>query len=203
MLLNALLFIGCGKAPERPTAAILERDADQVQPAQRERPEGPPARYALDFDSKFNFTGYKVGGSQSGSILIFDGWVEMYGDDPVYMEAEIDLVMDSLLTDDDSLTQILKSDKFFNTAVYPEGRFVLMRVDRTGDEYQLTGELTLKGVGKVLSFPAQIEWDENTLRIQAAFQADRQWWNLTYRGLGEHIMRDRVDIEIDILGERE
>lgn len=191
-----ILSSACGpRSPEREAAHVVSDEPAEAPP--RRIFSGPAVSYLLSDASELNFTGHKVGGTQKGTFLFFDGTLTLQDDDPESLHIEVNFPMESIMTDDPGLAPVLLSERFFNAGVHPEGRFVSRQVAHNGDGYTVTGDLTLNGVTKTLSFPAAIELGENALSLNAGFQVDRQWWNLTWGGVGEYVMRDRVDIDIN------
>ncbi len=193
----------CSKPPERPEAALVDTEpappaVEQTETETNESKEPlPPATvYTLTDETELNFTGYKVTGSQQGSFLFYEGTVSVNGDDLETAQMEVTIFTEGLFTEDEFLKKILLSELFFNVAVYPEAEFVSTKVVRADDGYTITGNLTLNGVTRTISFPATMSIDDEHWHMETAFRADRQWWDLTYKGFGEHVMRDRVDIEV-------
>lgn len=200
VLCAVALNSGCKKPVDRDAAELIE-DAPDRTTVERPQPEGPETQYFLTPETRLDFVGYKVGGSQKGSFLMFDGDITLYGDDPATAEIYVLIVMESLLAEYAGLTPILKDERFFDTANYPDGEFTSAEVVQTDDGYTIVGDLTLMDTTRRISFPAEITLDDGMLRIQADFQVDRTWWGLTFKGVGDHIMRDRVDIIIDAYAE--
>lgn len=195
MMCLAIIVAGCGKPPEKTAATLVESQPAAVsEPAPP--PQGPAKSYKLADDTQLNFTGYKVTGKKEGSFFQFEGGVTIHDDNLETARMELTIFMEAMITDDDTLTEVLLSDKFFNVKVHPDGRFVSTGVRKTDDGFIITGDLTLNGVTKTLEFPATMTLTNNEWRMNTDFQADRQWWNLTYKGLGEHVMLDRVDIQV-------
>ncbi len=196
------LTLGCDRAPERPTAALEDPAAAEEETAAPE-PTGPRDQYVIDPDSEFTFTGYYVAGSQTGGFLVFDGHWEMHGDEVETARSEVVFLTDTVYSSDDRLTRVLVGDAFFDSLDHPEGTFKLNRVRATDDGYTITGDLTLRGVTKTISFPAAIQVADDQVRIQAEFQVDRNWWEMGKGGLGDYALRDRVDIVIDVMANKE
>ncbi len=65
----------------------------------------------------------------------------------------------SLYSDVGKLTQHLKSPDFFGVDTYPKASFVSSKIESAVDgsnTHKITGELTLHGVKKEITFPAKI-----------------------------------------------
>lgn len=198
VLSGLVLLSACGKAPERPAATLVQEPiaAPTAATSPAPAPAGEMRVYKLADDTQLNFKGYKVTGTKDGSFFQFEGRVTVRGEDLTTAEMELTIYMEALMTEDDTLTKVLISDKFFNVEKYPEGRFVSSGVRKADHGFMVTGDLTINGVTKTIEFPATMTLADGEWRMNSDFQADRQWWNLTYKGLGEHVMLDRVDIQV-------
>ena len=199
-----LLAGGCERAPDRPTAVLEEREEPGETVIVEHEALGPAVTYAIAPESDFSFTGYYVGGSQTGGFLIFDGQWVMQGESPETAEAEIFFFTDSVHSTDERLTRTLVGENFFDAMNHPEALFTSSRIQREQDDtYRITGDLQLRGVDKTLSFPARIWLEDEAVRVQAEFQVDRTWWDLGRGGIGDYALRDRVDLAIDLTAQPE
>jgi len=79
----------------------------------------------------------------------------------------------------------LKSDRWFDVAGHPTATFVINSVTQQGDmvgnfNYEIQGDLTLKGETHPVTFPAVIYLDaEGALVAEAATEIDRTLWGIT------------------------
>lgn len=124
------------------------------------------------------------------------------------------------------LTTHLRSADFFDVEKYPTAAFEMVgiaRLDSTGDKardekakapaapgddlrvknptHRITGNLTIKGETKSVSFPARVTLD-TLLRAKANFNIDRTKWGLVYRSdksLGNKTIYPEVNIGIDLV----
>ncbi len=85
------------------------------------------------------------------------------------------------------LTAHLKSEDFFDVANYPTALFELTAMDPMSGEYnaKVTGNLTIKGVTKSISFPANVLITDNSIVVDSEpFTVDRNNWGLSYHRKG-------------------
>ena len=101
----------------------------------------------------------------------------------------------------------LKSPDFFDASQYPELRFVGKRVQRSGNESEVVGDLTIKGITRevVLRIEQHGQTKDPWGNVRAAFTAwtsiDRKDFGLTWNQAleaGGVMVGDRVEIEADI-----
>lgn len=101
-----------------------------------------------------------------GTIKVADGKVTAL---------EIDIDMNSVFTFDDKLTNHLKNADFFETNEFPHAKFKLASV---ADDGAVTGELTLHGVTKAITFPADVQVTDAGVSLQATFPLNRFDFNM-------------------------
>lgn len=110
----------------------------------------------------------------------------------------------------------LKSDDFFSVKIYPEGSFVLKTVMPSSPEgaqvgrYIIGGNLTIKGIEKPISFPATItSLVDGSIKAESSFAINRAEWEIKYNsqsffsGLGNKVIRDAVEITLDLKAVKE
>jgi polyisoprenoid-binding protein YceI len=104
----------------------------------------------------------------------------------------------------------LKTIDFFNIAVHPDARFELKHVRPyigdgvaaiPGANQFVTGDFTMIGKTLPLSFPARIEFVNDSLHLEAKFNLDRTKWGMNYSSdpeLGEHYINKDVEIHLQV-----
>lgn len=155
--------------------------------------------------SKVEWKGYKVTGSHKGTVDLKSGAVVIKDGGITGGSFEID--MSSLVCTDleggykDKLEGHLKSDDFFGVDKYPTAKLVITKYKKTGkNSYNLTGDLTLKGITKSVSFTASLYGSKATANLKI----DRSKFNVKYgstsffEGLKDKAIYDEFDIVIDI-----
>ena len=65
--------------------------------------------------------------------------------------------------------------------------------------YTVTGDLTLLGKTKAVSFPADITATGDVLTVSAAFAIDRTQWGMVY---GKGKIDDKVDLGIKVTAKK-
>jgi polyisoprenoid-binding protein YceI len=105
----------------------------------------------------------------------------------------------------DKLVNHLKSEDFFDVAKFPTSEFVIEKVTPVkGDEYTVSGKLTIKGNTQPLSFPATITFDKGAAKADGTLKFDRTVWGLKYgsdkffTGLGDKVIKDEIEIGLKL-----
>lgn len=142
-------------------------------------------------------------GVQSGSISYADGLIS---------SASIVLDMENMLCTDEmdqqsknSLIGHLQNEDFFNTAEFLTSSFTLSSFTLIkGESYQVTGELTIKGISHEITFPANVKMSDDSIIIDAEVVFDRTKWGIHYGsgsifdGLGDNIINDDIALTVHI-----
>ena len=101
----------------------------------------------------------------------------------------------------------LKSPDFFNTEKYPTAKFELTQLqEATGDfNSTITGNLTISGITKSITFNANVMTSENEVSIHSEdFSINRSDWNLTYNAEGtegvpvDYLISDDIGFTINV-----
>jgi polyisoprenoid-binding protein YceI len=196
----ALITIGCKDPGAKVTPAAVETpEPTKAEPA----PQGVPAQPAatvLGLDpsnSKVEFIGAKVTRSHEGGFTDFAGKVELA--EPIESSrVEITIQTASLYADEEKLTKHLKSPDFFDVDKFPTATFRSTEIKREGDGYQITGDLTLHGVTKRVSFPAAIQVTDGAVNASSEFSINRHDFGISYPGMKDDLIRDLVVIKLAV-----
>ncbi len=155
--------------------------------------------------SKVDFVGSKVTGSHSGGFKDFTGTLDLGGDGSELTGLSAEIVTDSLWSDNDRLTGHLKSPDFFDATKFPKATFVATEVKPGGADgatHTVTGNLTLHGVTKSITFPVRFKADAATAALDSEFSINRKDFGIQYAGQTNDLIRDEVVIKLAIKAPR-
>ena len=77
----------------------------------------------------------------------------------------------------------------------PKSKFVTSKVEKKGDDYKITGTLTMLGKDKEVSFPAKIAVTGDSLTVTSSFNIDRTQWGMTY---GQGKVNNEVKLTVSV-----
>lgn len=210
-----------------PNVVVFEEGIDgwEEQEHDLEGDGEPPAlpqprngRHSIDVEeSRLLWVGRNLLNRHWGTVAITDGWIESRGCELLGGEFVID--MDSIACSDldensgeGVLIAHLQSDDFFDTAKYPQAKFIVISSAAIDDaalgepNLRVEGELTLKDVTAPLCFDAVAGvTDERKLAAQATLAFDRTIWNVIYgsgkmfRRLAGHLVNDMIELQVRIV----
>lgn len=137
--------------------------------------------------------------------IVFDQWsgeLHVAGTDVVGLDLTIEMA--SLRADAARLTEHLKTEDFFAVAQFPQATFASTSLERasSGDATHLvTGDLTIHGVTRRVSFPARISANGNVVNASTEFSIDRQDFGIRYPGRPDDLIQDKVVLTIDLVAD--
>lgn len=144
----------------------------------------------------------------SGFFKSFEGSLETADDDFEDAEISFALNIDSIDTNQTQRDEHLKSPDFFDAAQYPQITFTSTSFKNTGDEeYELVGDLTVKGVTKSVKLAAEYggSTDDFYGNTKAGFEVtgkiNRKDFGLTWDGVteaGSIVVGEDIKLNINI-----
>jgi polyisoprenoid-binding protein YceI len=197
LLLLPFLLVGCAQNPadNKPAAQV----SSATPTTANSTPIANGVRYALDAkSSKIEFVGSKVTGSHSGGFGNFTGEVVVADKKAEKGQVQVEIQMDSVTSDDPKLTGHLKGKDFFEVETYPTASFRSTSIAPEGEGYKLSGDFTLHGVTKSISFPANITVADDKVAAKAEFSINRNDFGIVYKGKADNLIRPEVVIKLDL-----
>lgn len=157
--------------------------------------------------SELEWIGKKVTGQHNGTVKIKSGKV-MMKDGNVKGNFTID--MTTINVEDlegeykTKLENHLRSDDFFSVDKHNTASFKITDAKKKkGNDYEITGDLTIKGITNNITFPAEIMVsDKGVLEANADITIDRTKWKIKYGSgsffddLGDKMIYDDVDLNL-------
>jgi polyisoprenoid-binding protein YceI len=151
-------------------------------------------------NSKIEFIGSKVTGKHNGSFKDFSGQVD-YAGTPENSRVNITIKTASIATDTPDLTKHLKTPDFFDVAKFPEASFVSTAIKAGGENgasHTVTGNLTMHGVTKAITFPATINVTPDVATVESSFSINRKDFGINYAGARDNLIRDNVVLTLHV-----
>ena len=196
VLTGLMLVAACGNPATNKSQAVT----GEAQRAPSAQPAGAQTYKITPENSKVEFVGSKVTGSHNGSFQKFTGEIHYTGD-VATSHVTITMETDSITTDDDGLTKHLKTPDFFDVAKYPQAKFESTAIKPGGDKgasHTITGNLTLHGVTKSITFPATIAVAPDAITVDSTFTINRKDFGINYAGAAYNLIRDDVVLTLKV-----
>jgi polyisoprenoid-binding protein YceI len=148
-------------------------------------------------NTKVTFTGTKPGGKHDGGFKTLTGNAVVADGALTKIEVEIDC--DSMYSDDAKLTAHLKSPDFFGVKDHPKATFKTTKIEKGDKTYSVTGDLTMLGKTKSVTFPASVSEKDGVLSLSSAFHIDRSDWGMVY---GKGKVDDKVSLQVAVTAKK-
>src|SRR5690606_15388243 len=155
------------------------------------------------------WTGTKVSGSHTGTVAIKSGNVIV--ENGVIKGGKFVLDMNTISSTDlegewkEKLDGHLKADDFFAVETYPEASFEITEVKAgaTPSDLVVSGNLTIKGITKNITFDAKAEEvTDNTVKYSADFNIAREDWGVTYEGKKDDLISKEINFKVNVVANK-
>ena len=167
-----------------------------------------PSAQKMALSGEIIFIGSKVTGSHTNRFKTWTGEVNLGSS---LEEAKFKFTVQTASVEADYLNPKPWSEKlrkhflsadFFDAQNHPTATFVSSSLKKqAGDQYQVTGTLTIRGQSKEISFPAKIKQDKG-FNASTEFSINRKEYNIMYNGKADNLIRDGVVLKINLRTER-
>ena len=202
LLVCSVLLAACSDPAENTTAARVGAAAEPTAP-------DPAAgeRESLTIDaarSSVGFTGAKVTDSHTGTFSDFSGTMQLDPDDLTSSSVSITIQMSSLQIEPERLRGHLLSPDLFDATQFPTATFASTSIAAGGEggTHTVTGNLTLHGQTRSITFPANITVEAGEVHATAEFSINRGEFGITYPGMADDLIREGVVIRFDVRAPR-
>lgn len=201
-----------------------ESDASEIEDVIADRSAVTDGTYTVDTElSTLRWAGQKPlieGYVNSGSISIDEGEI-LVADGSARGQFKIDMNTLSVFSTptkegkESLLETHLKGDRWFAVEEFPVSEFVITNVAPRADSestfmYDITGQLTMKGVTNELLFPATIFLNKKgLLEARADLEFDRTLWGITassdsfFDNLADNAVDDMVTLSFELIAHRQ
>ena len=160
--------------------------------------------------ANLKWTATKVTGKHEGTVKLASG--SLQSDGKHLTGGSFDIDMNSIACTDISDKETngkfighLKSDDFFGVEKHKTAHFVIGKVTpKTGNEVEITGKMTIKGITKDITFPATVSQSGKTIKAKAKITIDRSEYDVRFGSgkffadLGDKIIHDDFIIDLDM-----
>ncbi len=201
----AAFFVSCDSAPQGDNATVTD-----------EKTAADSNGVAMTIDtsaSSIGFTGWGVGKNHPGKFKLTTGSVTVK--DGNISSGTFSININSMSMDQPeemfqtNLKGHLLSADFFDATVHPEAKFEITGTEAytptagdtsvvAGANTKISGNLTLKGITKNVTFPAKVDVSENAITAAANFDIDRTLWDMNYNGDKESAKDKFIAHEVNI-----
>jgi polyisoprenoid-binding protein YceI len=161
--------------------------------------------------SELTWNGKKVTGEHTGKITLKEGTITLDGAKLVggKFVADLNSITCTDLTDKEyngKLIGHLKSDDFFGVEKHPTATFVVTKATaKSAGVYDVTGDLTIKGITKPVTFPVTVKTTAAGAEATGKLVVDRSKYDIKYNSksffdnLGDKMINDDFSIDVKLV----
>ncbi len=179
------------------------------------KPAAKPESFTVDTQkSSIQWVGKKVAGQHSGTLKVQSGTLALEGSTLKAGAFKVD--MNSITCTDlegdgaKKLEGHLKNEDFFATTKFPVADFAITKVSpAAGGSLIVTGNLTIKGITKAISFPAMVKRTGNTVVATAKeVKVDRTKYDVRYGSksffdsIGDKAIDDEFILNVNLVASK-
>lgn len=192
------------------TVAVIASTSAFVSPGKK-----APATLKVDTQkSILNWNGKKVTGEHSGTVKVENGSLTVDGGKLTGGTFTLDMnsIVCTDLTDPGYNAKFIghmKSEDFFNTAKYPTSTFKITKVTpKGGSAYDITGDMTIKGITNAVTFPATVKTTANGIEANGKATLDRTKYDIRYgsksffENIGDKAIYDDFTVEMKLVASK-
>lgn len=168
--------------------------------------------YVIDTtETSLAWTGRKITEAHNGFISIAKGEFKIEKGNIASGFYSVDMNSISCLDltnpkSNSKLINHLKGDDFFSADKFPNADFKITSVTPVeGNNYNITGVLTIKGISNEISIPAVITPEGNKIKATAGFSIDRTKWDVKYQSktifpeLADKFIYDDIEFKLELV----
>ncbi len=157
---------------------------------------------SMVFAAKGSHTGYAY--LSKGELLIEKS--QLVGG---AVEVDMGTITDPVYGSDNDLIHHIKSPDFFDVKKFPLATFAITKVaSPKGENIDVTGNLTIKGITHAVTFPAKIEVNDGIVNAHGSVIIDRTQWDVLYSSgkffdnLADEAISDGIELDIKIVAKK-
>ena len=162
-------------------------------------------------ESVVAWKGSSVEGAHTGYVYISKG--ELMIENGQLMGGTVEVDMSTIEGDDhksdNNLIKHLKDPDFFDVKKFPISTIAITEVASiNGENKNVTGNLTIKGITHPVTFPAKIEVKDGIVKMNGKLVIDRTKWDVRYNSgkfydnLADQTISDSIEFHIKIVAKK-
>lgn len=126
-----------------------------------------------DYTFKEGFTIAFKSKDPSGEFKKAKGTIKFDENDLANAKFDLTIEVSSINTGNSMQNKKAQTSEWFEADKYPTIKFVSSKVEKSGENYSITGKLTMKGVTKEKKIPATVSKSGNDLTFSGKFTVNR------------------------------
>ena len=135
----------------------------------------------------------------SGSFKKMEGTIDFNEQSLETSKFNFSIAISSIKTGNGMRDKKAQTEEWFDAKKYPNIKFVSKTVEKEGDLYKITGDLTLKGITKVYVVKAKKSGSGNTISFAGSINVNRMDFKI---GKKSDVVPDIMKVSFDLPAEK-
>jgi len=160
-------------------------------------------KYSIASGTKLGWSAAKVTSTHTGTVQVKSGSVAIK--DGIVTGGTIVMNMETINCTDmggeygKKFENHLNGEDFFSVEKFKESKLVITKYKKlNANTVTLTGNLTIKGITKPVSFDATVEPSgKKDVKVKGTMVVDRTLYGITYKGMADNLIKDNFEIQFD------
>lgn len=158
-----------------------------------------PAQYKpVEQGSTLTFVIRNLGFGVNGSFKGFDGTINFDPQNPEAGNFDVTINAATVNTDNNLRDEHLRGDSYFDAKNYPKIRLVSTRINGKNGTYVFTGQLTIKGKTKMVSFPFTAAENLDGYLFKGSFKLKRKDFGVG----GTSTVSDELEVMLNVIAKK-
>lgn len=149
----------------------------------------------VDSEDAVTFVIKNFGINTKGSFRGLKGTINWDATNPSASSFNVSVDAKTINTAIDARDKDLRGEIYFNTDKYPTIDFSSTQISGTNGNYRVTGNLTMKGITKTISFPFTVTSSGAGYLFKGEFTINRLDYNI---GGNSMVLSDNVDVNLNV-----
>jgi polyisoprenoid-binding protein YceI len=152
-----------------------------------------------DSKSSVKFSIRNFGINTGGSFKGLEGDIQFDKTNPGKTVFDISINATTVNTGNDARDTHLRKEEYFDVARFPKISFKSTAVSAKGSGYQVSGQLSIKGTTKTISFPFKVSSDADGYLFEGSFQLNRRDFKV---GGNSMVLGDNVTVTLAVFAKK-
>ena len=153
----------------------------------------------VDDKSEVKFTIKNFGVNTGGNFNGLEGVIDFDKANPEKAVFDISIEAAKVNTDNNSRDNHLRKEEYFDAAKYPKISFKSEKITNKGGNLAVSGQLTIKGTTKNISFPFKAAAKDDGYLFEGSFQLNRRDFKV---GGNSVVLGDKVTVSLSVFAKK-
>jgi polyisoprenoid-binding protein YceI len=153
----------------------------------------------VDEKSDVEFVIKNFGLNTSGSLNGLKGSINFDPANPGTSSFNVTVDAHTVNTGSEARDNHLRKEEYFDVEKYPAINFVSTAIKKNENGYAVTGNLTIKGVTRSITFPFSVENQENGIQLTGEFNINRRDFGV---GGSSAVLSDNVNVSLKVFANK-